>query len=279
VITGEQFDRARRLALRVTGIELFDRHRDALVRRSGRLGIHDREAFDALLDAAERGEGAGRRRLIGLVTTKFTGFFRHPQHFEVATGHALEAVRARGEARLWSAAAATGEEPYSLAISIIEAFGTEAPPVGIVAADIDEDALAVAREGVYGEQALCALDPNRRARFFVEAVDATRWRIDRTARRLVTFRAANLTDPVWPLEGPVDVILCRNVLMYLGASYRQAVLERLASTLAPDGVLILDPAENLGKAGHLFALSSEGIYRRRAGRARSDPAPSARAPR
>jgi chemotaxis protein methyltransferase CheR len=70
----------------------------------------------------------------------------------------------------------------------------------------------------------------------------------------------NLTDPAWPLEGPFDVVFCRNVLMYLEACHRYAVLERMASVLAPDGILILDPTEHLGKAAHLFAHGADGIY-------------------
>jgi chemotaxis protein methyltransferase CheR len=272
------------MALRLAGIELFERHRESLERRSRRLGVHGTDAFDALLDSVECGDAGAWQRFIGLVTTKFTGFFRHPRHFDVAAGIALRAARRRGEARIWSAAAATGEEPYSLAIAAIEAFGRDDPPLAIVASDVDEGALSSARRGEYGDLALGSVDPKRRARFFVEVAgdersSARRWRVAVAVRKMVVFRFLNLADAEWALEGPFDVILARNVLMYLAPEYRYAALERIVSMLAPGGVLILDPAEHLGKAAHMFADGSGGIHTLRA-RARGDAAaPGVFAPR
>ena len=263
MLTSEDFDRTRRLALQLAGIELSDRHRELLERRSRRLGIDDRAGFDALLAGAENGDEEASRRLIGLLTTNFTGFFRNPWHFHLAAEHALWAVQRRGAARLWSAAAATGEEPYSLAMALIDVFRRDDPPATILATDIDADALAFAGAGEYGEPALAAVDRARRSRFFVELSGKERWRVATAPRRLVEFRQANLASLDWPTEGPVDVVLCRNVLMYLEACHRYAVLERMASVLAPDGLLILDPAEHLGKAGHLFAREADGVYTRR----------------
>jgi chemotaxis protein methyltransferase CheR len=279
LLTIEQFDRTRQLALRLAGIELFERHREVLARRSRRLGINDPAAFDTLLDAVEQGDEGAGRRLIGLLTTNFTGFFRHRRHFDLAAEHALWAAHRRGEARLWSTAAATGEEPYSLAIALIDVFRREDPAVTIEATDIDEVTLAVARRAEYGEPALRALEQRHRERFFSEVARSSpgtgrRWIIAQAVRDLVTLRVLNLADVVWTLEGPFDVIFCRNVLMYLDASYRYSVLERLASMLAPDGMLILDPAEHLGRAEQMFAKGADGIYSRRPkSRARSKSSP------
>ena len=260
MLTIELFDRTRELALRLAGIELFERHRDVLDRRSRRLGIHDGPAFDALLQATEAGGAAATRQFVGLLTTNFSGFFRHPRHFELAAEHALWAVHRRGAARLWSAAAATGEEPCSLAMALIEVFQRNDPPVTILATDIDEDALAMARRGEYAGPALSAVSADHRAQHFSSAAKARHWRISQAVRDLVEYRRLNLTDLVWPPAGPFDVVFCRNVLMYLEANHRYAVLERVASVLAPDGMLILDPTEHLGKADHLFAPGTNGIY-------------------
>ena len=154
MLTDQQFDRTRRLALRLTGINLFERHRELLDRRSRRLGMTDPGSFEALLHAAEDGDQRAGRQLIGLLTTNFTGFFRHPWHFQFAAEHALRAAQRRGVARLWSAAAATGEEPYSLAMALIELFRCDNPPVSILATDVDAEALAVARRGEYDERAV-----------------------------------------------------------------------------------------------------------------------------
>lgn len=274
MLNREQFERTRQLALRLAGIELFERHHAVIARRSRRLGIHDGTAFDALLKAAEAGETRAGRQLIGLLTTNFSGFFRHPRHFELAAEHALWAVHRRGSARMWSAAAATGEEPYSLAMALIEVFQRKDPPITILATDIDEDALAIARRGEYAEPALSALATGHRTRFFSPATKARHGRINQAIRDWVEVRGLNLTDLVWPIAGPFDVVFCRNVLMYLEANHRYAVLERIASVLAPDGMLIIDPTEHLGKAGHLFAPGTNGVYASRSpSRLRSDRGP------
>ena len=263
MLSNEQFDRTRRLALSLAGIELVDRHRELLERRSQRLGIRDGRGLDSLLAAAEQGEATATQQLLCMLTTKFTGFFRHPRHFDIAAEHALRAAGQRGRASLWSAGAATGEEPWSLAMVLIEAFQRDDPPASILATDVDVDALAVARRGEYGEAALEALEPARRGRFFGESGADRRRGMAPFVRRLVEFRALNLAGADWLVEGPFDVIFCRNVLMYLEARHRCAVLERMASLLAPDGLLMLDPAEHPGNAGHLFAPGAGGVYSRR----------------
>jgi chemotaxis protein methyltransferase CheR len=263
MLTSDQFDRTRALALRLTGIELSDRHRELLASRSRRLRIPQPAAIEALLGAAEQGDPGASRQLIGLVTTSFTGFFRHQAHFDVAAQQALRAVQRRGQARLWSAAAATGEEPYSLAMALIESFRCVDPPANILATDIDAEALAIAARGEYGDRPLQPLPPKQRARFFAETAGPGRQRINAAVSRLVEFRTLNLISEAWRVEGPFDVIFCRNVLMYLESRHRCTVLERLASLLAPDGLLMIDPTEHLGKAGHLFTPVADAVYRRR----------------
>jgi chemotaxis protein methyltransferase CheR len=260
MLSNQQFDRTRRLALSLAGIELVERHRELLDHRSRRLGIRDSAGLDALLNAAEKGEATATQQLLCLLTTKFTGFFRHPRHFEIAAQHALRAARQRDRTRLWSAGAATGEEPFSLAMALIEAFGQDDPPAGILATDVDVDALAVAARGEYSEPVVKAVKAERRTRFFSQTGMARRWTIAPAVRRLVEFRPLNLAGTDWPVEGPFDVIFCRNVLMYLEARHRCAALERMASLLAPDGLLMLDPTEHPGQAGHLFAPGAGGAY-------------------
>jgi chemotaxis methyl-accepting protein methylase len=331
MLTMAQFDRTRRLALRLAGIELVERHRELLDRRSRRLGVLDGAGLDLLLSGAEAEDPAARRQFVGLVTTNFTGFFRHPQHFDLAAKHALGAAHCRGQARLWSAAAATGEEPYSLAMALREVFGCDDPPASILATDIDVEALEVAQRGEYAEAALRALTPQQRTLHLAgstvdecggprearghlpegcnrnsrgeqatplegrrggtpprsnvlparhrqsppaadhvepprglsvrdrDAMDPRRT-IAPAVRRRVEFQALNLVGETWPVAGPFDVIFCRNVLMYLEARHRQAVLERLAALLAPDGLLLLDPTEHLGRARHLFLPGADGVY-------------------
>jgi chemotaxis protein methyltransferase CheR len=263
MLTHQQFERTRQLASTLAGIELVERHRELLHRRSRRLGIHDDAGLDSLLDAAEQGESFATQRLLCLLTTKFTAFFRHPRHFELAAQHALRVAARSGRARLWSTGTATGEEAYSLAMALIEEFRRDDPPVSILATDVDAEALAIAQRGEYAPAAVQGLGTTRRERFLAQTDDQQRWCIAPAVRRLVEFGPLNLVSADWPVEGPVDVIFCRNVLMYLEARHRQAALERMASLLAPDGLLLLDPAEHLGSAGPLFGSNGDGLYVRR----------------
>jgi chemotaxis protein methyltransferase CheR len=260
MLSKQQFERTRRLALSLAGIELVERHRELLHRRSCRLGITDSAGLDSLLNAAEEGEPTARRQFLRLLTTKFTGFFRQRNQLEIAAAHAQRVALYRGSARLWSAAAATGEEPYSLAMAMIEAFESDEPPVSILATDVDVEALETAKLGEYREAALRELDQTRRVRFSLETDPGAKWTIAPAPRNLVEFRPLNLTSLSWSVDGPFDVIFCRNVLMYLEACHRYAVLERIASLLASDGLLMLDPAEHPGKASHLFTSGADGVY-------------------
>jgi chemotaxis protein methyltransferase CheR len=260
MLTNQQFDRTRRLALNLAGIELVERHRDLLDRRSRRIGICDSAGLDSLLCAAEEGQTTAMQQLLCLLTTKFTGFFRHPQHFNLAAEHALQAAHPRGHVRLWSAGTATGEEAWSLAIALIEVFQRSDPPISLLATDVDSDALAIAQHGEYSEASVRTISAARREHFLNETHVPRRWCVGPAVRRLVEFRTLNLVSKDWSLEGPFDVIFCRNVLMYLEARHRDAVLARMATLLTPDGLLMLDPTEHLGTAAPLFRPGVEGVY-------------------
>lgn len=261
MLTEDQFERVRRLASRLAGIELAERHRELLHRRTRRSGILDEAGLNSLLRAAEAGESAASARLVSLLTTKFTTFFRHPRHFELAMQRARQGVDRTGSASVWSAGTATGEEAWSLAMAIRDAFPEDPSAVQLLATDIDREALAVAQAAEYGETALATLPAERRERHFQAAVGNGRWTVRPELRSLARFEARNLIDTHWPGEAAFDVIFCRNVLMYLAGDHRQAVLRRLAARLHPEGLLMLDPAEHLGPAEAWFARVDDGVYR------------------
>jgi chemotaxis protein methyltransferase CheR len=149
-------------------------------------------------------------------------------------------------------------------MALTDVFRYEEPRATILATDIDVEALAVARRGEYSVRALAGLGAERLEQFFSPTTTG-HWGIKPAVRRLVEFGALNLVEVAWVnIEGPFDVIFCRNVLMYLEASCRYSVVERLASLLTPDGLLMLDPTEYLGEAGHFFAsAAADGVYMRR----------------
>ena len=264
-VADPEFARVRNLALQIAGIELHGRSRQHISRRCERVGISSDSGLSGLLGAVEAGDTAARRQFISLLTTNFTGFFRHPRHFDIAAEHAFCAIQSRGVARLWSAAAATGEEPYSLAMALFMRMGQNDGAVTILATDIDSDALDFARQGDFGERSLRTLDPSLRSRFFIDSASKKSACILPAIQRLVEFRELNLASSQWSVAGLFDVIFCRNVLMYLESQHRESALMRMAGLLSHNGLLVLDPAEYPGKAEHLFGKADNGIYTLRTG--------------
>lgn len=258
-LTNEQFERSRKLAFEIAGIELFERHREVLERRNGRRGLSGQD-LDRLLEAAEQGNEGARDAFVVLVTTKFTGFFRHPRHFQFVVEEAKHAVELRGRVRAWSAATATGEEAFSLAMALSECGNAISSVAEVWGTDIDPEALTFAERGEYGGLAMAALNPGRRDRFFSEVLPGRRWRISLPTRQMVRFSRLNLAAETFRDREPFDLIFCRNVIMYLEPRLRQGVLERLESCLLPGGLLMLDPAENPGtRIG--WRKEAPGVYR------------------
>ena len=210
--------------------------------------------------AADPVEGPAHvARLLDEVTVKETFFLRAPlQLDEIAWQALFDRARARGAAavRIWSAACATGEEPYTLALLACEAFGAE-PPVTIFATDISEGALRQARVGDYRPRSTRELDPSLHRRYFRQ--EGERLVAGDRLRSLVTFAHHNLVrDPVPPLgEAPFDLILCRNVLIYFDSETVDRVTAALDRALAPGGTLVLGAADALCRsAGRLRSLAT-----------------------
>jgi chemotaxis protein methyltransferase CheR len=264
-VADAEFAEVRNLALQIAGIQLHARNREYFSRRCERVGISTDAGVARLLRAVEAGDAAARRQFISFLTTSFTGFFRNSLHFDIAAEHALKTIHRRGAARLWSAAAATGEEPYSLAMALLLLPTQHNPTATIVATDINADALDFAQRGEYDERSLQSLHPALRKQFFIDSAGVKSARLVAAIRRLVEFRELNLASSEWSVTGPFDVIFCRNVLMYLERQHRESALARMAALLSPDGLLILDEAEYPGKAEHLFGKANKGIYTLRPG--------------
>jgi chemotaxis protein methyltransferase CheR len=200
-------------------------------------------------------------RLVDEVTVKETSFFRDRRQLDaIAWRLLLERAQATGasEVRVWSAACATGQEPYTLAMLACEAFAPLDPPVRVLGTDISAAALEVALAGRYPQRLLRGVDQHVRRRHFEE--DGNRVVVGERARRIVEFRPHNLArDPVPPLgEGPFDLILCRNVLIYFDGETVERVIESLERALRPGGMLILGSADALcGTARRLARIGTE----------------------
>jgi chemotaxis protein methyltransferase CheR len=227
-----------------------------------RLRNHRCSSFAAYLDLVER-DPAEHEACMNALTTNLTSFFRESHHFDVLADY----VRARGFPRLrvWCAAASTGEEPYSIAMTLIEAYETDAPPVEIIASDIDTDVLAYAQRGVYPLERLKGVSDKRRLHFFQRGSGPNTGyaRVAPMLRTLIDYRQINLQNQSWPIPGELDVIMCRNVLIYFESELQIAVVRRFASVLGPQGLLMTGHSENISGAADLYVTLGQTVYRPR----------------
>jgi chemotaxis protein methyltransferase CheR len=260
------FERVRTLIYRKAGISL-NAGKQAMVysRLSRRLRELGHASFASYLQWLEQARGAQADRewqeFINCLTTNLTSFFREDHHFPVL---AEELLRRKGRpTRIWCNAASTGEEPYSLAMTALEALGAR-PNVSILCSDIDTKVLARAEQGVY-EQGARGIDATRLHRHFLRGTGANSGfiRIRPELRELVRFRPFNLMDAQWTSLGePFDIVFCRNVMIYFDAPTQRGVLERMHGAMAVGGLLFAGHSENFSDSRDLFRLRGKTVYER-----------------
>ena len=260
--TKADFDRVRHLIYGYAGISLSEAKRDMvysrLARRLRQAGL---ASFDTYLDLVESGDTAECEAFTNALTTNLTSFFREAHHFPIFAEH-LQREGGNRPQTVWCSAASTGEEPYSIAMTAVEAFGRFDPPVRILASDVDTNVLAIAQEGIYPEDRVEKLDPERLKRFFKRGsgAHAGEVRVRDELRKLITFRRINLLESGWPVRGPLDVIFCRNVMIYFDKPTQLAILERYAPLLHRDGLLFAGHSESFHNTAHQFRLHGKTVY-------------------
>jgi chemotaxis protein methyltransferase CheR len=219
-----------------------------VAKRLRALSLADAAAYLAYLEADRSGEEL--LCFLDVISTHFTSFFREPDHFDLLARD-LEGLLARGQRRirLWSAACSTGEEPWSMAMTALSVAGVEAADVKILATDIAADTLRQAAAGRYAAARVEAVPPALRSRHLVRrpaaAPEDEEYEIGAAARALVSFGRLNLAQPPFPMKGPLDVVFCRNVLIYFDQPTRQRLLSAVESLLAPGGLLCIGHTETL----------------------------------
>ncbi len=259
--TSRDFARVRELIYRRAGISLSEAKREMVYSRlARRLRAKGLSSFSEYLDRLESGaDDAEWEAFTNALTTNLTAFFREAHHFPLLAEHMLQA---RGTLAVWCAASSTGEEPYSIAMTLCEAFDSLTPPVSIVATDIATNVLAVAEEGVYPIERVEKMSPGRLKRFFLRGKGerAGLVRVRPELRQLIHFRPLNLLAPSWPLSGPFDAIFCRNVMIYFDKPTQARILSRFVPLLKPDGLLFAGHSENFMYASSAFRLRGKTVY-------------------
>ena len=255
-----------RLVQRRAGIVLTENRREPVARRlepvMRRFGFKD---LSQLLAELRHGREALAAAVTEAMTINESSFFRDPALFQRLSRDILPELMARraGEKRLriWSAACAAGQEAYSLAM-VLDNLGLAAEgwAVDLVATDISADAIARAERGHYSVfEVQRGLSEGDLSVWF--QADEGGYTISEHIRRMVTFRRFNLLDSFGWLDD-LDLVLCRNVLIHFDGAARHAVLERIAETMAPEGVLVLGQTESAGLPNGLFVEMQGGLYAR-----------------
>jgi len=259
--TAADFERIRTLIHAHAGIALSGAKQDMVYSRLARRlrAVGDR-TFAQYLVRLERDRGEWET-FVNSLTTNLTSFFREAHHFEILAER-LKRIGDRRTIRIWCSAASTGEEPYSLAITACETFDTLTPPVHILASDIDTNVLASGERGVYRQDRVERLSAERLRRFFQRGTGEQEGqvRVRPELQRLVSFRRINLLDASWSVQGPLDAIFCRNVMIYFDKATQYAILKRFAPLLRKDGVLFAGHSESFMHAADLFRSMGRTVY-------------------
>lgn len=261
----DDFERVRELIYQRAGISLHA-GKQAMVysRLSRRLRETGQTSFSRYLQWLQSASGAAAdaewQEFVNCLTTNLTSFFREEHHF-VSLLSDLKA-RAGHPQRIWCNAASTGEEPYTIAMTCVEALGTTAP-VKIVASDIDTKVLATASRGIYPADSR-GLSPERLRSHFLRGKgdNAGSIRVKPELAKLIEFRTHNLMDTRWSLGDPFDIVFCRNVMIYFDAPTQRKVLERIHAVMKPKSLLFVGHSENFTESKDLFRLRGKTIYER-----------------
>ena len=260
--TKKDFDRVCKLIYDHAGISLSDSKQELVYSRLSRrlraTGLSNFVDYLALLESNNKAEW---EEFANSLTTNLTSFFREAHHFPVLAAH-LRAVRGKHPITLWCSAASTGEEAYTMAMTVLDTLGRDASQVKILATDLDTSVLATARAGVYPEERIAKLPEDVVKRFFQRGTGAQLGMVSvrQELRDMVTFRQVNLLDTNWSVRTPLDVIFCRNVMIYFDKITQLSILKKFAPLLRSDGLLFAGHSESFHHADEYFKLRGKTVY-------------------
>lgn len=256
------FERVRKLIYQHAGISLSPVKQDMVYSRlARRLRATGKSSFAEYLDALEKHGGDEWERFVNSLTTNLTSFFREPHHFPIFAEH-MRKLGSKRPIRIWCSAASTGEEPYSIAMTVAETFGANASHVSIIASDLDTNVLATAKKGVYPIERVEKLSPERLRKFFLRGTGAQEGYVSvrPELKQMIEFQRINLLDASYSVKGPLDIIFCRNVMIYFDKPTQYKILSRFAPMMNPDGLMFAGHSESFLHAADLFKSLGKTVY-------------------
>jgi chemotaxis protein methyltransferase CheR len=268
VFGDEDFQALRTLVHKHTGISLSEAKRELVYGRlSRRLRVLGLESFRDYRQLLANPDGHEIVDFCNAITTNLTSFFRESHHFEHLSAHILQPLAAEPPGRrlrIWSAGCSSGEEPYSTAMTIHEAVPDwQRRDIRILATDLDSEVLSRGQRGVYAEDRLKGMARKRVDTFFRERRESgvTRYAVIPELSQLITFKQLNLMHEL-PMRGPLDVIFCRNVVIYFDKDTQRELFRRFARLQRPGDLLFLGHSESMFKVSNDYTLIGRTIYKR-----------------
>ena len=263
----QTFNKFREIVYDNSGIALNDT-KEAMVsariaKRMRILGFDTHQQYLQFLLAEESGNEI--THFLDVISTNVTSFFRESSHFEfLASVMAKWIAKGKQRIRIWSAAASTGEEPYSIAMTMLETSGTRNMDMRILATDISTSALAKAQKGVYVSTTLEGFPDSYKKRFFVceKQHNDSFYTATNQLKNMIVFRRLNLSRPPFPMTGQLDMVFCRNVMIYFDASVRTRLVNEIYRLLKPSGYLLTGHAEGLTSIKTELKCLEPSIYQK-----------------
>jgi len=260
--TDQDFQRIRKLIHERAGIALGESKQELVYSRlARRLRATGMKSFADYLDSLQRGNTVEWEAFTNSLTTNLTSFFREPHHFPLLAEHLRKQDKAR-PLTLWCSACSTGEEAYSMAMTVVEALGGYEHPVHIIASDLDTKVLQTARKGHYRVDAVTKLPPQQVERFFLRATSEhpELMQVKPELQKMIDFRCINLLDTGWPIHAPLDAIFCRNVMIYFDKDTQFSILKKFAPLMRSNGLLFAGHSESFYHAASIFKLRGQTVY-------------------
>ncbi len=261
VFSRRDFEEVRKMIYDHAGIALTEAKEDMVYSRlARRLRATGLRSFQDYLALIRSGDEVEWEAFVNSLTTNLTDFFREAHHFHLLK----DFLRARRDRPItvWCSASSTGEEPYSIAMTAVEAFGGFNAPVHIIASDLDTNVLKKGQEGVYPLERIKKLSEAQQRQFFLKGTGerAGMVKVKPELAAMVKFFRLNLLDASWPVKGGLDAIFCRNVMIYFDKPTQYTLLKKMKPLLKADGLLFVGHSEALYHATDLFHLRGQTVY-------------------
>ncbi|GAA81265.1 protein-glutamate O-methyltransferase CheR [Pseudoalteromonas sp. BSi20495] len=265
LFTDRDFKEIADLVYNACGIVLGEHKREMVYSRLARR-IRERSLVDfkSYLAFLKKNKDQEFDAFINAITTNLTSFFREIHHFEFIKSELIPVLLKTNKhskrVRFWSAGCSTGEEPYSLAMTLNAAFPSDWD-VKILATDLDSNVLAKAQSGMYTAANVNGLSEQQLKRWFLKSKDGEAYKVKPKLQECIAFKRLNLLQE-WPMKGPFDLILCRNVVIYFDKETKDQLFERYANILSEQGHLFLGHSESMGKEHSQYKNLGKTMYQK-----------------